>query len=85
MKELRILGINVTDRIKESGATQKILSEFLHCIKTRLGFHELTQDVCSRNAFIILQLTGQAEEWDKLEDRLKQVTGLVVKSMNFNV
>lgn len=84
MNELRILGINVFDRIKESGRTQAVLSRYAHCIKTRLGFHELSSEVCSRNGFIILELAGDSREWDKLEEELSQIGGLNVQVMSFD-
>jgi ribosome biogenesis SPOUT family RNA methylase Rps3 len=83
MKEIRILGINVTDRIKDAGATQKIMSEYAKCIKTRLGFHELSEDKCSRNAFIIIEMTENQHEWDNFEDKLKLIPGVIVKKMSF--
>jgi len=83
MKELRILGLNIFDRIKEAGKVQKILSRYGHCIKTRYGFHEVTEDTCSRVGFILLELAGKSEDWNKLEDALKQIEGIELKRMNF--
>jgi hypothetical protein len=48
-----------------------------------LGFHELTENVCSRVGIILLHLTGSAEEWDVLEAELRQIGGLEVKQMSF--
>ncbi|MFC2138177.1 hypothetical protein ACFLTE_08390 [Bacteroidota bacterium] len=84
MNELRIIGINVTDRIKEAGKTQEVLSEFSDIIKIRMGFHELTDEKCSRNALIVLQLKGNSDKWKTFEDKLNDIDGLVIKSMHFN-
>ena len=83
-KEIRLLGIFVTDRIKEAGKVQDILSKFSKYIKIRLGFHDLTDEVCSRNACIILQLMGKHSKWDELETNLNNIDGLIVKKMIFN-
>ena len=83
MKEMRILGLLITDRIKEAGQTQKSLTKFAHVIKTRLGFHEVSEDVCSRTAVIILQLAGESSECMKLEEELKQIGGLELQRMVF--
>jgi hypothetical protein len=83
MKEIRILGLLITDRIKEAGRTQEVLSQFAHVIKSRLGFHEVTEDVCSRVGVIILQLSGQSSEFDALEKALSAVGGLEVQHMSF--
>ncbi|HNQ59066.1 MAG TPA: hypothetical protein PK028_03305 [Bacteroidales bacterium] len=85
MKEIRILGILITDRIKEAGQTQKVLSEFAHIIKSRLGFHEVTEAVCSRLGIIMLQLVGSIDEQDKLESALNQIGGIQVRRMQFEV
>jgi hypothetical protein len=85
MKEIRILGLLITDRIKEAGRTQEVLSRFAHIIKSRLGFHEVTEDVCSRVGVIILQLSGQSVDFDELEQELSLIGGLEVQHMCFNV
>ena len=85
MLEKRIIGINVLDRIKEAGRTQKVLSKYATSIKTRLGFHELSDDICSRNGFIILELTGNFSEWDKLENELNEIGGINVQKMIFDL
>jgi len=36
MQELRIIGLLITDRIKEAGLTQKTLTQHAHVIKSRL-------------------------------------------------
>lgn len=85
MKEKRIIGINVLDRIKEAGRTQNVLSKYATSIKTRLGFHELSEDVCSRNGFVILELTGEKTDWDKLENELNEIGGINVQKMSFDL
>ncbi len=85
MKEIRVLGINVFDRIKESGRTQGVLTKHATCIKTRLGFHELNEDVCSRIGFIILELKGEPAQWDELESDLRGIGGLRVQKMSFHL
>jgi hypothetical protein len=85
MKEKRIIGINVLDRIKEAGRTQKVLSKYATSIKTRLGFHELSEDVCSRNGFVILELTGEVSMWESLENELNEIGGINVQKMIFDL
>jgi len=85
MKEIRILGLLITDRIKEAGRTQQTLTKFAHVIKSRLGFHEVTEEVCSRVGVIILQLSGDASECSKLEEELGQIGGLELQRMVFSL
>lgn len=85
MKELRIIGLLITDRIKEAGRTQQTLTKYAHVIKSRLGFHEVTEDVCSRIGVVILQLAGNSMECDKLEAELSQIGGLEIQRMVFSL
>lgn len=85
MKEKRIIGINVLDRIKEAGRTQQVLSKYATSIKSRLGFHELSEDVCSRNGFVILELTGKKSDWDNLENELNNIGGINIQKMSFDL
>jgi hypothetical protein len=83
MSEIRIIGLLITDRIKEAGRTQQALTKYAHIIKSRLGFHEVTEEVCSRVGVIILQLAGNREECLKLEQELGQIGGLELQRMVF--
>ena len=85
MNEIRILGIPVIDRIKEAGKTQAILTKHAGIIKTRLGFHEVSEEVCSRNGLIVLELKGTIEQWEILERDLDSIGGIRVKQMNFSI
>ena len=85
MKEIRIIGLLITDRIKEAGLTQHALSRYAHVIKSRLGFHEVSEDVCSRAGVIILQLAGNTEECNKLEAELNNIGGLELQRMVFSI
>jgi hypothetical protein len=84
MKNLKILGIFILDRIKEAKKTQEVLSKYNHLIKARLGFHELHEGACHRQAFIILHLHGEPTEWEQLEQALGRIGGIQIQQMNFN-
>ena len=60
-KEIRILGVLITDRQKEAGKVQALLTKFGCSIKTRLGLHEVTDNLCSSSGLIILELTGDVD------------------------
>ena len=83
MQELRIIGLLITDRIKEAGLTQQVLTQNAHVIKSRLGFHEVSDDVCSRVGVMLLQLRGKPEDCDKLENALREIGGIEVQKMSF--
>jgi hypothetical protein len=81
---IKVIGIKITDRIKEAGLTQGILSKHATVITTRLGFHEVTDSVCSREAYIILHLNDETSDSAKLAEELKSLGGIEVREVDFN-
>lgn len=81
---VRLLGIKITDRIKEAGLVQKALSEHAAVVSTRLGFHELNDQLCSREGFMIIHLAGHADDCELMVARMKKIEGLFVKEMVFS-
>jgi hypothetical protein len=80
---ITVLGIKILDRIKEAGMAQDILSRHAAVIVTRLGFHEVTDDICSREAYIILNCDHADSE--KLTSELKSLGGVELRKMIFTV
>lgn len=60
-----------------------LLSKYSKLIRSRLGFHELNDNVCSRSGIIVLHLTGMPEEWKEFEEELAEIGGLEVQNMSF--
>jgi hypothetical protein len=82
---IKVLGIKIVDRIKEAGLTQEILSRHSAVITTRLGFHEVTDNVCSREAYIILHLKDDKAESDRLIKELEPMGGILIREMAFTL
>jgi hypothetical protein len=81
---IKVLGIKIVDRIKEAGLTQEILSKHASVITTRLGFHEVTDNVCSREAYLILHLKDDHDESEKLRKELEPLGGILIREMIFS-
>jgi hypothetical protein len=81
---IRIIGIKVTDRIKEVGITQEVLSKYSSLITTRFGFHELSTEKCSREAYIILHLNGELADAERLASDLRSIGGVEVREIDFH-
>ncbi|MFO8066881.1 MAG: hypothetical protein R6U11_04785 [Bacteroidales bacterium] len=79
-----VVGILIKDRIKEAGRTQKVLSKHARIIRTRLGFHEVSEAVCSRVGMILLQLKASGPDWQKMNADLSEIGGIEVKTMTFD-
>lgn len=85
MQELRIIGLLITDRIKEAGQVQQLLTQNAPIIRSRLGFHEVTEATCSRAGVILLQLSGNRDQHDEFEQALRTIRGVEVQRMNFEL
>ena len=83
--EIWILGIYIPDRMKESKQVQSVLTKFGCSIKTRLGLHEVTSDTCTNYGLILLELSGDKAEWDKLEAELLKIEGVITKKISFEL
>jgi hypothetical protein len=75
-----ILGVHVAQRTKHTAKVQKILTDFGCSIRTRIGLHEASAEVCSPNGLILLEVVNRAGE---LAAALAQVPGVAVKKMVF--
>ena len=78
-----VLGIQVTDRVKEIPDVQKILTEYGCSIRTRLGLHEVSKKVCSTVGLLLLDTFGDETDVLMMEKKLKKVKGLIVRKMVF--
>lgn len=83
MNETWILGLHITNRTHEVAKVQSILAKFGCSIKTRLGLHDLKEGQDATCGIILLELTGNTDEFIKLEDALLDIDGLEVKKMVF--
>lgn len=81
--QIRILGIMIQDRKNAATKVQGILTEFGCSIKTRLGLHEAGENVCAPHGLVLLELTGEPSEMDKLEKALDAVEGIKLQKMVF--
>lgn len=80
---IRIVGVLLTNRVKEATKIQEVLTKFGCIIRTRLGLHEAASNICGKNGLIILELIGEKSEWDKLESELLAIEGVELKKMEF--
>ncbi len=85
MRHTQIIGIQITDRIKEAGKTQALLSKYAEIINSRIGFHELSSEVCSRKGIILLHLVGDPSKWSDFHTEIRQIEGIIVQQMDFTL
>ncbi len=79
-----ILGVHISERVKQAAGVQKIFTEYGCHIKTRLGLHEADEKLCSSAGIVILEFFGDESKADELAKKLMAVDGIEVKKMVFN-
>lgn len=67
-----IMVVKIGERREHSPKVQEVLSQFGCSIKVRLGLHE-TDNVCSEEGILILQLTGEKDDMLGLEKALNEL------------
>ena len=78
-----ILGIHVTNRLKNAVDVQKVFTEYGCNIKTRVGLHDVDADVCSPSGVVLLELFGSDDEAAAMMAKLDEVEGVHVQKMVF--
>ncbi len=73
-----IMVVKIGSRRDRSPQVQEVLAKFGCSIKVRLGLHE-TEDVCSDEGILVLQLTGEKDEMNDLEKALNKVPSVQAK------
>lgn len=84
MTKVRIIGLNVGNRESTARLVQKALTTFGCSIRTRLGLHNPADEQSSQGGLILLELVGNENEWDKLEQELKEIPELEIHKMDFH-
>ena len=83
MPKHMIVGIHVTDRVKHAVEVQHLLTDFGCSIRTRLGLHEATPDVCAPSGMILLEMVDDDEQCQLMLDRLADIEGVEAQKMVF--
>ena len=78
-----ILGIHVTDRLKDAVPVQKVFSEYGCNIKTRVGLHDVGEEYCSPSGIVLIEFFGSEADADAMAGKLNAVEGVDVKKMVF--
>lgn len=75
-----IIGVKLEHRQDTSVELQKIATEFGCSIKTRIGLHDVADNICSPSGVILFEVLSKAEEFEKA---LKSIEGAIVKTIIF--
>jgi len=79
-----ILGIHVTNRLRNAPAVQHVFTEYGGNIKTRLGLHEVAENYCAGEGVVLLEVIGGSEVRAGMKAKLGAIEGIEVKEMVFS-
>ena len=83
MVKTTVLGVLLRKRTITSPAFQEILSRHGCNIKTRIGLHTATDNVCSPDGVILLDVIGEEADIEALERDLRNIDGADIQKMVF--
>ncbi len=75
-----VMSVLTNKRVENVNEMQRVLTESGCIIKTRLGIHDASEDFCSNEGLIILNLVGSEEEIAALEQKLNEIPGIKAKN-----
>lgn len=79
-----ILGVHITERMKNAALVQEALSECGGSIKTRLGLHDVEGRHGSPNGLLLLEMVGGEGRAQVLVDKLAAIDGVYCQKMVFD-
>jgi len=80
-----IIGVHVTSFAKNSGEIQKVFTEYGCNIRTRLGLHNVAENICSPEGLILIEFIGGEQLADEMIGKLMKTNpGLEIKKMAFH-
>lgn len=81
MEKYNIMAVVINHRSNNAPKVQEIFTKYGCNIRMRVGLHE-TDNTCSEEGLILLQLTGSKEEIGELEKQLNDMEGVRTKTLS---
>ena len=79
-----ILGIHISDRLKNAVDVQKVFTEYGCNIKTRIGLHDVDDRSCSPSGVVLIEFFGGEDEAAQMMGKLNEIEGVAVQQMVFH-
>jgi hypothetical protein len=80
-----VMAVILENRVETATQVQEVLTRFGCHIRTRLGLHQASADVCSNQGLILLQLFGDDAVVEQLTQDLLQIPTVKVNSMELDL
>lgn len=80
-----IIGIQISKRSNNAPEIQNLFTSYGCSIRTRIGLHESTFEDNSASGLVLLEAIGNPDEIHQLKNKLSDIDGVTVKSMEFTL
>jgi hypothetical protein len=77
------VAVHITDRVHHAHEVQDLFTEYGCSIKTRIGLHEVSDQFCSPNGLVLLEMAGDEKPIFEMIDKLEAVEGIDTQKMIF--
>ncbi|MDD3012353.1 MAG: hypothetical protein PHC34_01450 [Candidatus Gastranaerophilales bacterium] len=84
MEKTTVLGVLLSKRTNTAPKFQELITKHGCIINTRLGLHHSTRNSCPMGGVILLDLIGEDQDIQALEDDLKTLPDTQIQKMAFN-
>lgn len=78
-----IVAIHVTNRVRQAGRVQAVLTRYGKHIKTRIGLHDADGRTASPNGLILLEFVAARKRLDAAQTDLNAIPGVEARSITF--
>jgi hypothetical protein len=77
------VAVHITDRVHHAHEVQDLFTEYGCSIKTRIGLHEVSDQFCSPNGLVLLEMASDEKPIFEMIDKLEAVEGIDTQKMIF--
>ncbi|OPZ25047.1 MAG: hypothetical protein BWZ02_02628 [Lentisphaerae bacterium ADurb.BinA184] len=78
-----IVGIHVTERVKQAGEVQRVLTGYGANIKTRVGLHDASAGASKSSGVILLEMVGAEAKCLGILKKLNAIQGVEAQKFVF--
>jgi hypothetical protein len=83
MGKTTVFGVKLNNRTETAPKFQEIITKYGCNIKTRIGLHEVTDNICSPSGIILLEVIGKDSEITGMESEISKLKEVNIQKMIF--
>lgn len=85
MQKSTVFGVKLKQRTSSAQKFQEVLTKYGCNIKTRIGLHHVTDNVCSMEGVILIEAIGDQSIINEFENELNNLKEVELQKMVFHI